>query len=77
MKEHNVPLNTVGGEIKGNSQVKLEQSSTMSDEIFHKFKDGVYKIPGGFMEFAKRHDNFEGFIAKSANAIFDSTRRKK
>jgi hypothetical protein len=62
----NYTLNTSGGLIKGSSDVYLEQSSTMADK-----KDYIY-------EFAYRFplDNgelFGGFVAASANKIFEST----
>jgi hypothetical protein len=41
-------LNT-GGEIKGDSTVKLEQSSTMADKALVKFSDGEVEIPSFFM----------------------------
>ena len=48
-------LNTTGGEIKGDSIVKLEQSSTMADKAIVKFSDGEAEIPSCFYEFAKRY----------------------
>jgi hypothetical protein len=71
-------LNTTGGEIKGDSIVKLEQSSTMADKAIVKFSDGEAEIPSCFYEFAKRYplDSgklYAGFVAASADKIFEST----
>jgi hypothetical protein len=71
-------LNTTGGEVKGNSIVKLEQSSTMADKATVKFIDGEAEIPSCFYEFAKRYPLdcgklYSGFVAASADKIFEST----
>lgn len=71
-------LNTTGGEIKGDSIVKLEQSSTMADKAIVKFSDGEAEIPSCFYEFAKRYpldsgELYSGFVAASADKIFEST----
>ena len=71
-------LNTSGGLIKGSSDVYLEQSSTMADKKEYTFVEGDYKVPSCFYEFAYRFplDNgelFGGFVAASANKIFEST----
>ncbi|MBA6349522.1 MULTISPECIES: DUF1338 domain-containing protein [unclassified Colwellia] len=71
-------LNTTGGEIKGDSIVKLEQSSTMADKAIVKFSDGEAEIPSCFYEFAKRYpldtgELYAGFVAASADKIFEST----
>lgn len=78
LKEHGFPLNTSGGEIKGSAQELLEQSSTLANEISVSFNEGNFKIPGCYYEFAKRYkmpngELFQGFIAESANKIFEST----
>lgn len=78
LKNHNFKLNSSGGEIKGTPEEYLEQSSTMSSKILVSFTDGSYEIPGCYYEFAKRyHLNngqlYQGFIAKSADKIFEST----
>lgn len=75
-------LNTSGGEIKGTPAEYLEQSSTMANEIKVNFKDGDYSIPACYYEFAKRYEMqngelYQGFIAKSADKIFESTNRLK
>lgn len=73
-------LNKSGGEIKGTQADYLEQSSTMASEIPVQFSDGVHNIPGCYYEFAKRYPLsngklYQGFVAKSADKIFESTNR--
>lgn len=77
----NYTLNTSGGLIKGSSDVYLEQSSTMADKYKYTFIEGDYEVPSCFYEFAYRYplDNgelFGGFVAASANKIFESTNLK-
>lgn len=67
------PLNDSGGKIKGSKEQGLEQSSTVANKVKISFIDGEYLIPSCFYEFALRHNNFKGFIASSADKIFDST----
>jgi hypothetical protein len=71
-------LNSVGGEIKGDKTVKLEQSSTMADKAPVAFSDKTVEIPSCFYEFAKRYplangELYTGFVAASADKIFEST----
>lgn len=71
-------LNTTGGEIKGGEDVKLEQSSTMADHVLVDFSDKTVAIPSCFYEFAKRYpmangELYTGFVAASADKIFEST----
>ena len=71
-------LNTTGGEIKGDETVKLEQSSTMADHVLVEFSDKTVAIPSCFYEFAKRYpmengELYTGFVAASADKIFEST----
>ncbi|MEQ1723834.1 MAG: DUF1338 domain-containing protein, partial [Pseudobdellovibrio sp.] len=80
IKENNFKLNAAGGEIKGTPEELLEQSSTMANDILVQFGDGVYSIPGCYYEFAKRYPMtngqlYQGFIAKSADKIFESTNK--
>lgn len=80
IKQNGFVLNASGGEVKGTPQELLEQSSTMAAEINVQFADGVYKIPGCYYEFAKRYPMtngklYQGFIAKSADKIFESTNK--
>ena len=71
-------LNTTGGEIKGDEGVKLEQSSTMADHVMVEFSDKTVAIPSCFYKFAKRYpmengELYTGFVAASADKIFEST----
>lgn len=82
VKSNGFILNTSGGEIKGTVADYLEQSSTMASEIPVKFDDGTFNIPGCYYEFAKRYPLangklYQGFVAKSADKIFESTNRLK
>lgn len=75
-------LNASGGEVKGTPADLLEQSSTMASEIPVQFTDGTYNIPGCYYEFAKRYPTksgklYSGFVAKSADKIFESTNRQQ
>src|SRR5664280_1289059 len=77
-------LNTSGGEIKGTPADLLQQSSTLADSVNVKFIEGSFEVPCCYYEFAQRfHDSdghlYNGFIAKSADRIFESTNfhRKK
>ncbi|MBU2651736.1 MAG: DUF1338 domain-containing protein [Bacteroidetes bacterium] len=78
LKENGFLINDSGGEIKGTPAELLEQSSIKADHIMVEFKDGRHEIPGCYYEFAKRYPDkdgrlYSGFIAKSADKIFEST----
>jgi hypothetical protein len=78
LKDNGISLNSSGGEVKGSPDVYLEQSSTMADSINTKFSDKEAKIPSCYYEFAYRYklqdgDLYQGFVAKSADKIFEST----
>jgi len=78
LKAHGFQLNSSGGEIKGTPEQLLEQSSTLADKIEVSFRDGIETIPGCYYEFARRYPDakgelFSGFIAGSADKIFEST----
>lgn len=80
LKTNGFKLNSSGGEIKGTPEELLEQSSTMAGEIQWQFGNGMYSIPACYYEFAKRYPMtsgqlYHGFIAKSADKIFESTNR--
>lgn len=82
LKSQGFELNTAGGEIKGSADVFLEQSSTLADVTSVVFSDGALDIPGCFYEFAKRYPQpdgqlYQGFVAASADKIFQSTDAKK
>ncbi|PQO45707.1 DUF1338 domain-containing protein [Blastopirellula marina] len=71
-------LNHEGGEIKGSPEVFLEQSSTLASTVEVEFTDGTFPVPGCYFEFARRYplptgQLFSGFVAKSADKIFQST----
>lgn len=73
-------LNAFGGKIKGTPLELLEQSSTMAEKVQVSFDDGVFEIPGCYYEFARRYMNqdgrlYQGFVASSADKIFESTRK--
>lgn len=75
-------LNQSGGLIKGTPEELLEQSSTMAKEVQVQFSEGPYPVPACYYEFAKRYsmpsgEIYQGFIAKSADKIFESTNRTK
>lgn len=78
LKAKGFKLNTSGGEIKGTPQVFLEQSSTLANSVEVEFTDGKRQIPSCYFEFAKRYplasgELYQGFVAKSADKIFEST----
>ncbi len=80
IKDRGFRLNISGGEIKGTPEQLLEQSSTMAGEMMVQFGDGVYSIPACYYEFAKRYPMangqlYQGFIAQSADKIFESTNK--
>lgn len=75
------PMNTSGGEIKGSKDAFLKQSSILADKLVVNFQEGEKEIPCCYYEFAERFKQtngelFNGFIAKSADKIFESTDQK-
>ncbi|MEX0981299.1 MAG: DUF1338 family protein, partial [Bacteroidales bacterium] len=82
LKENGFRLNSSGGEVKGTPEQLLEQSSTLADTISVEFKEGTSEIPSCYYEFARRYSDkngqlFSGFIAGSADKIFESTDFRK
>lgn len=82
VKSIGFPLNTAGGEIKGTPEVFLEQSSTLAEKARVEFSDGVHEIPACYYEFARRYPMpngkiYQGFVATSADKIFESTNVKR
>jgi len=78
LKESGFKLNSSGGEIKGTPEELLQQSSTLADIVSVEFDDRVEQIPACYYEFALRFPDsdgkiYNGFIAKSADKIFEST----
>lgn len=81
LKENGFKLNSSGGEIKGSKEQLLEQSSIIAGVNSVEFIEGKKEIPACYYEFAKRYKDedgklFGGFIAKSADKIFESTDSK-
>ncbi len=82
IKQNGFKLNSSGGEIKGTPAELLEQSSIMANEVDIKFKQGTFKVLNSYYEFARRYPMangqlYQGFIAASADKIFESTDVKK
>jgi hypothetical protein len=78
LKEKGFLLNDAGGEIQGTPEELLEQSSIKAGIIRVQFLEGIFEVPGCYYEFARRYPDadgrlYSGFIAKSANKIFEST----
>lgn len=78
IKINGFAMNDSGGEIKGSKDVFLEQSSTKADVVKVPFTDGTYEVPACYYEFALRYplpngELYQGFVAKSADKIFEST----
>ena len=78
LKSNGFLINDSGGEIKGTPQELLEQSSIKAGIVKIDFSEGTYEIPGCYYEFARRYPDekgniYSGFIAKSADKIFEST----
>ena len=78
LKTNGFKLNDAGGEIQGTPGELLEQSSIKAGMITIQFLEGTFEVPGCYYEFAKRYPDadgklYSGFIAKSANKIFEST----
>ena len=78
LKAQGFKLNASGGEIKGSKDVCLEQSSTLANNIEVAMDDGKLTIPACYYEFAKRYPLadgklYQGFVAASADKIFEST----
>jgi hypothetical protein len=78
LEEEGYVLNKSGGAIKGSPEKLLEQSSIMADKVEVDFADGKHIVPACYYEFAYRYKDkngklFSGFIADSADKIFEST----
>lgn len=82
LKKEGYALNSSGGEVKGTPAQLLEQSSTLADKVEVEFEEGIFTVPACYYEFAKRYPEasgklFSGFIAGSADKIFESTNFRK
>lgn len=78
LKDNGFMLNDSGGEVKGSPEELLEQSSIRAGIIPMEFAEGTFEIPSCYYEFAMRYPArdgklYSGFIAKSADRIFEST----
>ena len=79
VKAADFAINSVGGEIKGNPGILLEQAATMADRKTFVFAEGeAHEIPTCFYEFALRYPNakgelYQGFVEANADKIFEST----
>jgi hypothetical protein len=78
LKSRGFLLNDGGGEIQGTPEELLEQSSIKAGMVKFNFTEGDFEIPGCYYEFALRYPDtdgklYSGFIAKSADKIFEST----
>lgn len=78
LRDNGFQLNESGGEVKGTPKDLLEQSSTIAYNTEVQFSDGSEVIPACYYEFAMRYEKsdgelFRGFIAGSADKIFEST----
>ncbi|MDX1693734.1 MAG: DUF1338 domain-containing protein [Ketobacteraceae bacterium] len=77
-----IGLNESGGLIKGNALVGLQQAATLADTLEYEFADGdVHPVKTCYYEFALRYpteagDLYQGFVADSADKIFESTHQK-
>jgi len=74
-------MNTSGGLIKGSPKELLEQSSTLAHPVEIEFADKKETVPACYYEFARRYPDkngklFMGFVAQSADKIFESTDNK-
>lgn len=82
LKSKGYTLNSSGGEVKGSPAEYLVQSSTMAENVLVQFDDGAHEIPACYYEFAKRYalkdgTLYQGFVAASADKIFESTNKLK
>lgn len=78
LEENGWKLNASGGKIKGTPEQLLEQSSTLADLYTINFEEGSFEIPSCYYEFALRYamadgNLYQGFVASSADKIFEST----
>lgn len=78
IEKNGFKINDSGGRVKGTPEELLEQSSTMAGKLPVEFIEGTREIPSCYYEFAKRYPDsdgklYSGFIAKSADKIFEST----
>lgn len=75
-------INEENGEVKGSAEVLLEQSSIMAQNAEVEFNDGTHLIPSCYYEFTHRFPDkngvlYPGFVAASADKLFESTNLSK
>lgn len=81
VEELGFAINDSGGRIKGSPEVLLEQASTRASVQPFEFADGErHDVTTCYYEFAKRYRDangelYQGFVAASADRIFESTDR--
>jgi hypothetical protein len=78
IKTHGFLMNDAEGEIQGTPEELLEQSSTRAAIKTVPFTEGNFDVTSCYYEFARRYPDsngqiYSGFIAKSADKIFQST----
>lgn len=78
LKQNGFLINDAGGEVQGTPAELLEQSSIKAGLKIVSFAEGNHEVPACYYEFAKRYPEadgklYSGFIAKSADKIFQST----
>ena len=78
LRQNGFFMNDAGGDIQGSTEELLEQSSIRAGMVRTQFAEGFYEVPGCYYEFAKRYPGrdgklYSGFIARSADKIFQST----
>ena len=78
LKDNGFMMNNPENEVQGTPEELLEQSSIKAGLIKMNFVEGEFVVPGCYYEFAKRYPDadgrlYSGFIAKSADKIFEST----
>lgn len=78
IKEQGFLMNNPANEIQGSKELCLEQSSIKASLVEADFVEGKKTITGCYYEFAQRYPMadgtiFRGFIAASADKIFEST----
>ena len=78
LKSNGFVMNDTNGEIQGTPVDLLEQSSIKAGIIRVPFEEGDFDIPACYYEFALRYPDqdgklYSGFVAKSADKIFEST----
>lgn len=78
LKQNGFLINDAGGEVQGTPAELLEQSSIKAGLKNVAFTEGNHEVPACYYEFARRYPDadgnlYSGFIAKSADKIFQST----